>query len=200
MPAGSATSRSPMTRSATCSSRRAPRGGARQLPAALAIGERLADADPGNAGWQRDLSVSHDKIGDVLMAQGNLAAALTAIKAALAIGERLAKADPGNAGWQRDLSVSHNKIGDVLRAQGNLAAALTATRPRSRSASASPRPTPAMPAGSATSRSPITRSATCCRARAIWRRRSTATGLARDQRASGRRRPRQRRLAARPGH
>ena len=27
--------------------------------AALAIGERLAKADPGNAGWQRDLSVSH---------------------------------------------------------------------------------------------------------------------------------------------
>ena len=43
----------------------------------LAIAERLATADPGNAGWQRDLSVSHNKIGDVQRAQGNLAAALT---------------------------------------------------------------------------------------------------------------------------
>ena len=30
----------------------------------------------GNAGWQRDLSVSQDRIGDVLRAQGNLPAAL----------------------------------------------------------------------------------------------------------------------------
>ncbi len=90
--------------------------------------QRLAAADPGNAGWQRDLSVSHDKIGDVLVAQGNLAQALESYRASLAIAERLAGADPGNAGWQRDLSVSHNKIGDVLVAQGNLAQALESYR------------------------------------------------------------------------
>ena len=93
--------------------------------ASHAIFERLAKADPGNAGWQRDLSVSHNKIGDVQQAQGDLAAALTSYQASLAIAERLAKADPGNAGWQRDLSVSHDKIGDVQQAQGDLAAALT---------------------------------------------------------------------------
>jgi tetratricopeptide (TPR) repeat protein len=91
-----------------------------------AIFDRLAKADPGNAGWQRDLSVSHNKIGNVLRAQGNLPAALDAFKASLAIRDRLAKADPGNAGRQRDLSVSHDRIGDVLRAQGNLPAALDA--------------------------------------------------------------------------
>ena len=139
--------------------------------ASLAIAERLAKADPGNAGWQRDLSVSHDKIGDVQRAQGDLAAALTSYQASLAIRERLAKADPGNAGWQRDLSVSHNKIGDVQVAQGNLPAALTATRPRSPSTSVWPKPTPATPAGSATSRCRTTRSATCWRRRATWRRR-----------------------------
>jgi tetratricopeptide (TPR) repeat protein len=94
--------------------------------ASLAIAERLAKADPGNAGWQRDLSVSQEKIGDVLRAQGNLPAALDAFNASLAIRERLAKADPGNAGWQRDLSVSQDKIGDVLVKQGNLAEALDA--------------------------------------------------------------------------
>ena len=86
--------------------------------------DRLAKADPGNAGWQRDLSVSYDKVGDVLVAQGNLAEALKSYRDGLAIAERLAKADPGNAGWQRDLSVSYDKVGDVLVAQGNLAEAL----------------------------------------------------------------------------
>jgi tetratricopeptide (TPR) repeat protein len=90
--------------------------------ASLAIAERLAKADPGNASWQGDLSVSYEKIGDVQQAQGDLAAALTSYQVALAIRERLAKADPGNAGWQRDLSVSHNKVGDVQQAQGDLAA------------------------------------------------------------------------------
>jgi tetratricopeptide (TPR) repeat protein len=81
--------------------------------ASLAIRERLAKADPGNAGWQRDLSVSFEKIGDVQQAQGDLAAALTSFRASLDIAERLAKADPGNAGWQRDLIVSLFKIGDL---------------------------------------------------------------------------------------
>ena len=54
-------------------------------------------SDPGNAGWQRDLSVSYDSIGDVQVAQGNLGAALTSYQAGLAITDRLAKSDPGNA-------------------------------------------------------------------------------------------------------
>ena len=81
--------------------------------ASLAIRERLAKADPGNAEWQRDLSVSHDKIGDVQVAQGDLPAALTSYRASLAIRERLAKADPGNAEWQRDLIVSYVKLSEV---------------------------------------------------------------------------------------
>jgi tetratricopeptide (TPR) repeat protein len=94
--------------------------------ASLGIRDRLSKTDPGNAGWQRDVSVSHNRIGDVLRAQGNLPAALDVFKTSLSIAERLSKSDPGNAGWQRDLSVSHSKIGDVLRDQGNLLAALDA--------------------------------------------------------------------------
>ena len=33
--------------------------------AALPISERLATADPGHAEYQRDLSVSHNKLGDL---------------------------------------------------------------------------------------------------------------------------------------
>src|SRR5206468_4323871 len=88
----------------------------------------LAAADPSNAAWQRDLSVSQNNVGDVLSAQGRLDDALGAYRAGLAIAERLAPADPSNAGWQRDLSVSQERLGDVLSAQGRLDDALTAYR------------------------------------------------------------------------
>src|SRR5262249_4235530 len=90
----------------------------------LAITDRLARADPGNADWQRDLFRSHIRIGDVLRPQGNLPAALDSYQASLTIAGRFAKADPGNADWQRDLSVSYSNIGDVLVQQGDLPAAL----------------------------------------------------------------------------
>jgi tetratricopeptide (TPR) repeat protein len=80
----------------------------------LAIADRLAKSDPGNAGWQRDLSVSFNNIGDVLVAQGNLPEALNSFRDGLAIADRLAKSDPGNAGWQRDLIVSHVKISEAV--------------------------------------------------------------------------------------
>ena len=66
-------------------------------------------------GWQRDLTVSYDRIGDVLVAQGNLPEALKAYRDGLAISDRLAKSDPGNAGWQRDLAVSYAKLGAIYR-------------------------------------------------------------------------------------
>jgi tetratricopeptide (TPR) repeat protein len=90
----------------------------------LAITERLAQSDPGNADWQRDLSVSYNKVGGVQVAQGDLKAALKSYEAKRDIISRLAKSDPGNAGWQRDLSVSYYKVGGVQVAQGDLKAAL----------------------------------------------------------------------------
>jgi tetratricopeptide (TPR) repeat protein len=89
--------------------------------ASLAIRERLAKADPGNAVWQRALLVSHVKVGDVQVAQGDLAAALASYQASLAIRERLAKADPGNAVWQRDLSWSYSRLAKVRAQQGDRA-------------------------------------------------------------------------------
>ena len=95
----------------------------------LDISEKLAAQDPSNAGWQRDLSVSYDKIGDVQSARGNLDGRAQGLRrTSLAIREKLAAQDPSNTGWQRDLSVSFNKIGDVQSARGNLDAALKAYR------------------------------------------------------------------------
>jgi tetratricopeptide (TPR) repeat protein len=90
----------------------------------LNITRARAAADPGNAGWQRDLSVSHNKIGNVLVAQGDLAAALASYRASHAIFERLAEADPGNAGWQRDLAISNERLGDIYAREGNSAEAI----------------------------------------------------------------------------
>jgi tetratricopeptide (TPR) repeat protein len=96
--------------------------------AGLAIAERLVAADATNTEWQRDLLVSHNRVGAVLQAQGDLAGALTEYRAGLAIAERLAAVDATNALWQSDLWVSHDKVGDVLQAQGDLAGALTEYR------------------------------------------------------------------------
>jgi hypothetical protein len=50
----------------------------------------------GREGPPRDLSVSYNKIGDVLVAQGNLPEALKTFRDGLAIADRLAKSDPGS--------------------------------------------------------------------------------------------------------
>ena len=62
-----------------------------------AVAEAASKSSPSDLQWQRDLSVSYDRVGDVLVAQGNLPDALKAFRDSLAIRERLAKADPGNA-------------------------------------------------------------------------------------------------------
>src|SRR5580693_102638 len=89
---------------------------------------RCAERAAHGAGDDRDLSVSHDKIGDVLALQGDRDGALAAYRASLAIRETLGRGDPGNTNCQRDLSVSHNKIGEVLASQGHRDSALAAFR------------------------------------------------------------------------
>jgi tetratricopeptide (TPR) repeat protein len=91
---------------------------------ALAIRERLAQSDPGNAGWQRDLTVAYDRVGNLQVAQGDLAGALKSYRDSLTIRDRLAQSDPGNVGWQRDLWVSYIKVGGMKVAQGDRAGAL----------------------------------------------------------------------------
>ena len=90
----------------------------------LAIAQALAQQDASNTLWQRDLSISHEKIGDIQRAQGDLDAALISYQASLEIRQALAQQDVNNTEWQRDLSISHNNIGDIQQAQGDLDAAL----------------------------------------------------------------------------
>ncbi len=54
--------------------------------------------------------MSHNKIGDVAVAQGDLPGARQAYEDGLEIAERLAAMDAGHAEWQRDVCVSHWKL------------------------------------------------------------------------------------------
>ncbi len=82
--------------------------------------EARAAADPTNAEWQRDLSISHDRLGDLAVTAGDLDTAHQHFQTGLTIRERLAAADPANTAWQRDLSISHNKLGDLAVTAGDL--------------------------------------------------------------------------------
>ena len=80
------------------------------------MADRLADAD--TARWQRDLPIAYLKVGDVLLAHGNLAEALKTYRKGLAMTERLAEDDPDNPNWQRNLVASYGRVGSVLAQQG----------------------------------------------------------------------------------
>ena len=102
------------------------RAATRQLRAIHAQVQARAIANPANTQWQRDLSISHSRLGDVATAAGDLAAARAAYQAGLDIRTRLAATDPADTEWQRDLSISHSRLGDVAMAAGDLDAARAA--------------------------------------------------------------------------
>ena len=90
----------------------------------LAIRQQLADRDKSNAQWQRDLSISFVKLGDVLEAQQEHGDALSAYQMSLMVAERLPSSGESNVEWQRDRYVTQERIGDVLVAQGKFDDAL----------------------------------------------------------------------------
>ena len=51
-----------------------------------------------------------NKVGDLLVAQNKLSAALASYRDGLTIAERLARLDPTNRQWQDDVLVSHRRL------------------------------------------------------------------------------------------
>jgi tetratricopeptide (TPR) repeat protein len=94
----------------------------------LAGGLKVEVNDPKPASLDHASSVLRSKMGDVLMAQGDLTAAMKSYRDGFVIMEGLAKADPANAVWQHDLAVIHERVADLLLAQGNLTEALKSYR------------------------------------------------------------------------
>ena len=70
----------------------------------LAIAERLAAADPGNAGWQRDVAVSNAKLGAACLANQDPAQARRFLLAGRAIMAGLVARYPDWVEWKRDLA------------------------------------------------------------------------------------------------
>jgi serine/threonine-protein kinase len=91
---------------------------------ALAIQQKLADANPADTQFQLDLAVSHNNIGLDLSRTGKSAEALQAHQQALGIQQKLADDNPADTQFQRDLAGSHNSIGIVLWRMGKPAEAL----------------------------------------------------------------------------
>ena len=72
--------------------------------AALAIAERLAKADPGNAVWQRDLAVSHGKLVGAFRSAGQNQEARDHLTVGRAVIARLVEQHPAQATWKRLLA------------------------------------------------------------------------------------------------
>jgi tetratricopeptide (TPR) repeat protein len=77
-----------------------------------------AEAEPDRADFQRDLSISYNRLGDLARAMGLGEDAVRLFTQALDIARRLAEAEPGRVDFQRDLSLSYNKLGDLAVAMG----------------------------------------------------------------------------------
>jgi hypothetical protein len=60
------------------------------------VSRRLAEADPSNAGWQRDLSFSLTRLAEFHEQRHDRTAALPYAEESLRIDERLAALDPSN--------------------------------------------------------------------------------------------------------
>src|SRR5205814_799277 len=79
---------------------------------ALKISQRLAREFPKDTEAQRDLSISLERIGDVLLFQGDLQLASEKYRESLEITQRLA--DDGDNQAHFDLTIAFNKSGDVF--------------------------------------------------------------------------------------
>src|SRR5262249_10873544 len=83
-----------------------------------------ADADPADAGAQRDVAAAHANLGDVEMKLGETSAALEEYRAYLGVIRKLAEADPRRAGGQRDLAAAYQRLGYALLALDDVKGAL----------------------------------------------------------------------------
>jgi tetratricopeptide (TPR) repeat protein len=70
--------------------------------------------EPTNVQWQRELSLSYNRIGEALSKATRHADALSSFNLAFDIRKSLADRTPENAESQRDLAISYERIGDEL--------------------------------------------------------------------------------------
>jgi tetratricopeptide (TPR) repeat protein len=93
---------------------------------AVAIRQKLVDANPGVPDFRRDLAHSHNNIAAVLDQTGKRAEALAALRETLTIRQKLADSHPALLEFQGDLASNHFSIGAMLSVLGKPAEALAA--------------------------------------------------------------------------
>src|SRR5262249_58457727 len=86
---------------------------------ALAIYEKLSDAVPAVADYQRWLAKAHNELGLALARQKHFAEALTALDTGLAIRQKLAEANPKDTTYTTDLGQSYRHRGGILLLTGS---------------------------------------------------------------------------------
>ena len=86
-------------------------GALKSFERGLTVVDRLAKSHPSNTSWQRDLAVSYNLVGNVLLTQHALPDALKSYRAALEIVQRLVVSEPNNRQWQNDLQFCIGRIG-----------------------------------------------------------------------------------------
>ena len=79
----------------------------------LAIRDRLAKADPGNAGGSAICRCPIAKIGDVLRRMGASAEALSALRQGQAMMVRMTRLSPDNTTWKNDLAWFNEQIAQL---------------------------------------------------------------------------------------
>ena len=88
----------------------------------------LLATNPGNTGWQQDLSIAYQRIGSAQTARGDLPGALKSYGESRTILDRLIRSNSDKADWQQDLATLDELIADARKAQGDFAVALQAVR------------------------------------------------------------------------
>ena len=81
----------------------------------LALAERLANADPANSAWQRELALSHGRIGMVLARQGSQRDAVMVLKQGHAILLRLRQQAPGDAAVPTDVAWFEERMAELKK-------------------------------------------------------------------------------------
>lgn len=87
---------------------------------ALKVAQEFVASTPGSLPAKRDLSVSHNKLGDALARSGNAKEAREAFEESMNLAKELVTANPDNPRAKRDLSICHERLGTVLSAESNL--------------------------------------------------------------------------------
>ncbi len=95
---------------------------------ALAIRQRLVDADPTVTAYRAELPRCYNRIAHSLHETGKPAEAVGAYETALSILEKLAEADPSVTGYQSQLAANHSNLAVVLGMTGERVEALKADK------------------------------------------------------------------------